>query len=361
MSDEITFETFTPESPENVINIDVPVQNQQDKTEDEGGTEPLEQPTEDATPATGVEQQGQLEAVQQEQVNTEPDYSEYIKSTTEGKFNSMEEILEALSGLEQEASSEYNFKDDYIKKAVDYYEKNGTLKPFLEAFQLDVDGMSHEELMRSKLRSEYSDLSDSAFQKLYQKEIVSKYNLSEEDNDPEDIEIGKQMLKRDAERIRQEYKTMQEQFLQPEQETSKVDESAELAENWSNIVDSSSVTQSILSDKAITIDIDGEDFNYEVENVNDMLEMTKDNSKFFNLFLNQNGEVDLNKWYKILAFAMEPDVYERSLVNHGKTLGVSDVEKELKNPEVKSTPTGTESSQDWATAFLSAALNQKRK
>ena len=354
MSDEVTFETFTPEPQESVINIDVPQQQEQSEEQNE--------PTAESTEVADENAAQPVEEAKKEENEELLEPADYIKNVTEGKYNSIEEVLEALSAREQEAPAEYGFKDDYIKKAVEYYEKNGTLRPFLEAFQADYDNMSHEDLMRSRLRSEYSELSDSAFQKLYQKEVIDRYNL-DEDNDPEDVEIGRQMLKRDAERIRQEYKTTQEQFLQPpaQPEAPVVDESAEMAANWSNIVDNSDATKGILSDKAISIDIDGEDFNYEVDNIDAMVEMTKDNSKFFNLFINQDGEVDLNKWYKILAFAMEPDVYERSLVNHGKTLGVSDVEKELKNPEVKSTPSGTESSQDWASAFLSAALNQKRK
>ena len=89
--------------------------------------------------------------------------------------------------------------------------------------------------------------------------------------------------------------------------------------------------------------------------------MTVDNSKFYNLFVKDNGELDLNKWYKVMAFALAPDVYEKSLVNHGKTQGVGQVENELKNPDTSKTPESPDSNLSFYDGFLQAAMNQKKK
>jgi hypothetical protein len=287
-----------------------------------------------------------------------PDFdpTEYVKTATNGRFSSLEELLE----IAEQDSPEPQFKDDFIKSAVEYYEKNGSLKPFLEAMQMDYDNMEPMELMRHKLRSEYSDLSESAFNKLYKREVIDKYNLDEDSYEEEDVELGKQLLKKDAESLRQQLKSEQSKFLEPENDGQ--DDSQQLAEQWASRVESDQLTQQLLQSKAVTIEVDGEEFNYEIENPQQVMEMTKDNSKFFNLFLNEEGEVDLSKWYKVVAFALEPDVYERSLLNHGKTVGVGDVERTLKNPEVPTAGSKSpQAAQDWTQAFLDAALNQKRK
>ena len=284
------------------------------------------------------------------------DPTEYVKTATNGRFSSLEELLEVA----ERDSPEPQFKDDFIKSAVEYYEKNGSLKPFLEAMQMDYDNMEPTELMRYKLRSEYSELSESAFNKLFKREVVDKYNLDEDSYEEEDVELGKQLLKKDAESLRQQLKSEQSKFLEPENDSQ--DDSQQLAEQWASRVESDSLTQQLLQSKAVTIEVDGEEFNYEIENPQQVMEMTKDNSKFFNLFLNEEGEVDLSKWYKVVAIALEPDVYERSLLNHGKTVGVGDVERTLKNPEVPAAGSKSpQSTQDWTQAFLDAALNQKIK
>lgn len=287
-----------------------------------------------------------------------PDFdpTEYVRTATNGRFSSLEELLE----LAEQDAPEPQFKDDFIKSAVEYYEKNGSLKPFLEAMQMDYDNMEPMELMRHKLRSEYSDLSETAFNKLYKREVIDKYNLDEDSYEEEDVELGKQLLKKDAESLRQQLKSEQSKFLEPKNDGQ--DDSQQLAEQWASRVESDQLTQQLLQSKAVTIEVDGEEFNYEIDNPQQVMEMTKDNSKFFNLFLNEEGEVDLSKWYKVVAFALEPDVYERSLLNHGKTVGVGDVERTLKNPEVPTAGSKSpQAAQDWTQAFLDAALNQKRK
>lgn len=339
MSDEVTFVPVSAEEPA-VINI--------------GGQNPPAEPA----PAPEVAPEPEPAAEPAPEVPAAPDFNptEYVKTATNGRFSSLEELLE----LAEKDAPAPQFKDDFIKSAVEYYEKNGSLKPFLEAMQMDYDNMEPMELMRHKLRSEYSDLSESAFNKLYKREVIDKYNLDEDSYEEEDVELGKQLLKKDAESLRQQLKSEQSKFLEPENDSQ--DDSQQLSEQWASRVESDSLTQQLLQSKSVTIEVDGEEFNYEIDNPQQVMEMTKDNSKFFNLFLNEEGEVDLAKWYKVVAFALEPDVYERSLLNHGKTVGVGDVERTLKNPEVPTAGSKSpQSAQDWTQAFLDAALNQKRK
>ncbi len=343
MSSEVTFEPIPAGEPA-IINIDGPA------------PEPAPAPAAEPAPAADPAPAPAEPAAGGGEPAPAFDPIEYVKSATNGRYSSLDELLE----LAEKDAPEPQFKDDFIKSAVEYYEKNGSLKPFLEAMQMDYDKMEPIELMRHKLRSDYSDLSETAFNKLFKREVVDKYNLDEDTYEEEDVELGKQLLKKDAESLRQQLKSEQSKFLEPEKDGQ--DDSLQLAEEWANRVQTDALTQQLLQSKAVTIDLDGEEFNYEIENPQQVMEMTVDNSKFFNLFLNEEGEVDLAKWYKVVAFALEPDVYERSLVNHGKTVGGGDVERTLKNPEVPAAGAkAPQAAQDWTQAFLDAALNQKRK
>jgi hypothetical protein len=345
MSEEVTFEPIPAGEPAE-INIGGPA------------PEPAPAPVPAAEPAPADIPPADTPSADAPPADTDStfDPTEYVRTATEGRFSSLDELLE----LVDQDAPEPSFKDDFIKSAVEYYEKTGTLKPFLEAMQTDYDALEPMELMRHKLRQEYSDLSNSAFEKLFRREVVDKYNLDEDQYEEEDVELGKQLLKKDAESLRQQLKSEQSKFLEPENDGQ--DDSLQLAEEWANRVSQDQLTQQLLETKAVTIEVDGEEFNYEIDNPQAVMDMTVDNSKFFNLFLNEGGEVDLAKWYKVVAFALEPDVYERSLLNHGKTVGVGDVERTLKNPETPvSASKAPQAAQDWTQAFLDAALNQKRK
>jgi len=352
MSD-VTFETVNQSQEPQEIIIGNPNAKEQEEPKEEVTEEVVSEETQpEVTEAPVVEQQS---ADNESNTDDGIDADAYVKETTGGRFETLDSLLESLN----EQPTAYEFKDDYIKKAVEYYEKNGNLLPFLEATKADYDGMAPEDLVRHNLRKEYSELSDSAFDKLYKQEVINKYKLDEDEFTDDEIELGKQLLQRDANRIKQTLLKEREEFLQPQQEVVQ-EEQTNFQEEWSNTVLQDSYTNNLLNEKSISIDVDGEAFNYEVDDPQSMIDMTVDNSKFFNLFLDKSGQVDLNKWYKVVAFAMEPDTYDKSLVNHGKTYGVTQVEQELKNPDTPKAPAAMDSNQDWREAFLSAAINQKR-
>ena len=60
--------------------------------------------------------------------------------------------------------------------------------------------------------------------------------------------------------------------------------------------------------------------------------MTLDQNKFFQLFSNDKGEIDFNRWYRVASYATDPDTYDQSLITHGIGLGQEKVVKDLKNP-----------------------------
>lgn len=256
-----------------------------------------------------------------------------------------------------------SFKDDFIKGAVEYYEKTGDLTPYLQAKTVDFTKMDDSEIMRRSLREQYPDVSEKAFERLYKQQVVDKYKLDAEEWGVEDADLGKELLRSEAEKLRQKYIEWQTGFRAPEpQPTSEVEEDQQALEaiaKFEQEVKTNPITRSILEAKRISIKSGDDEFNFEVPNADSLVDMTLDNNKFFQQFAAEPGQLDYSKWYKTIAYSQNPEQFERALINFGKTLGRSEVTKEIKNPSTA--PVGdvpTESTGDFTTGLLQAFANR---
>lgn len=256
---------------------------------------------------------------------------------------------------EEEAPS-YNFKDDFIKGAVDYYEKTGDLTPYLQAKLVDYDGAADEEIMRHDLRDQYPSLSEKAFEKLYKQQVTEKFKLDPDQWDDDDIDLGKELLKSEATKLRSKYQEWQKGFKAPEPAPDNTaEENQRMLQDFEKTVRTNDVTRGILDSKRIAIKTADGDFNYEVPSTNELLDMTINNDKFFSQFSAGDGKLDYAKWYKTAAYSQNPELFEKALVNYGKTLGREEMSKDIKNPSsgmVGDIP--TEGSGDFTTGLLQA-------
>lgn len=257
----------------------------------------------------------------------------------------------------KEAAREYKFKDDFIKNVVEFYEKTGDITPYLQAKLVDFNSMSDEDIMRRNLREQYADLSDKAFDRLYKTQVVDKFKIDADEWGEEDSELGRELLKSEASKIRNQYLDWQNNFKAPDQEVGQEsnDEAVEQLRRFEQEVKSNPYTKSLLEAKKISIKTSDGEFNYELPEANSLLDMTIDNDKFFSQFANPDGQLDYNRWYKTAAYSQNPEMFEKSLINYGKTLGRSEVTKEIKNPSTASVgDVPTESSGDFMTGLLQA-------
>lgn len=261
---------------------------------------------------------------------------------------------EATQEAPKETSAEYKWKDDFIKKAVEYYEKTGDLTPYLQAKTVDFTAMTDEDILRRNLREQYADLSDKAFDRLYKQQVTDKYKLDADEWGEEDSQLGRELLKVEASKVRNQYMEWQKNFSAPEPEIQN-DQTAEIMAQFEQEVKNSELTKSILEGKKISIKTSDGEFNYEIPQADQLVDMTLNNDKFFGLFADAQGKLDYAKWYKTAAYSQNPELFEKSLINYGKTLGRSEVTKEIKNPstsQVADVP--TESSGDFTTGLLQA-------
>lgn len=323
---------------ENVINLDELLPN---------NAETQESTVRDITPASEqvvsenaeTETEGTDDSIEDEPSNEETQITD--ESITEGSGESFTEEEESYPEAEAPEEpvyettpepTEYKFKDDFIKKAVEYYETYGTLTPFLEATSKDYDSLSDVDILRINFDKENQDLSEKARTKLFDKEL-EKYNLDAFDED--DLELGNALLKRDASKLRNNLKQEQSQFLQsiqPQQEEvlpefSQEDIAAQQQEARQAI---NAGISGVVKNNLIKIESNGEGINYQIGDTEKVVDYALDSSKFLSTFA-KDGQVDWDKWTKVVAFAENPTQFIGELIKHGKSLGRKAMEAELKN------------------------------
>ncbi len=245
-------------------------------------------------------------------------------------------------------------QDEFLKKAIIYRKENGNLTPFIEAATKDWDKISHDQLVMDDLKKQYSkSLSPEKAEKLAKSEFNKRFSfkedelLSEEEN-AELAELNSIKLESEGERIRNERKAEQKQFMDS---VKPIDRNAEIAkiskereesdrkefEAFKNQIESSPVMAKLFSDKKIVIGANGNSFNYTV-NPDAIKEQTLDTNKFYGQFWD-GDKFNQEKWNRVAAYSLDPLAYDAALINHGRSLGTKDiVEKELENADDKNRP-----------------------
>lgn len=320
---------------------DQEVNSQESTTETNQETQTVETTQEVAQESA----KGETTEAAPQQTSTEPEVvkpltkesSFDINATVKEKsgFNSLDDLMGELTKLREAATQpQISLKDDFIKQAVDYYNQTGDLTAYLEAKLVDYNKLGDEEILKRSLREQYPTISDRALSLLYQEQVVDRYKLDPDRFEEMQVEVGKELLAAEAARLRSQYIEKQNRFKAPEpQATSNQDNTSRVdLEAWLNTVKADTATQKLVTDKNVVINYNNEQFSYEVESPQALIDMTVDNTKFFSSFLREDGSVDLQKWYRVLNYANDPETFERSLIAHGKTLGEEDIVTRRKNP-----------------------------
>ena len=77
--------------------------------------------------------------------------------------------------------------------------------------------------------------------------------------------------------------------------------------------------------------IPGQPINFEVSNIDSMVDYAVDTTKFLQKFSDKDGNVDWGLWSRTIAYLENPDGFVKELVNYGKSLGRKSIEAEIKN------------------------------
>lgn len=253
-------------------------------------------------------------------------FEDIFKEKTGGKFESLEKLLSDFEGLRNvKAFADKASKNDFIKNAVDYYDKNGTLYPYLEAKAVDYDKMSDEDVLRKNFKKENPEYSEKVFEKLFRQEMA-KYELNEEDADPEDIEILNEKKKVRAARLRSQYKEEQQKFFEPE---NNVDVEAQ-KKAFVDQISAAQDVKNLFSSKKLNFDIGGKSQDIVVDNPEDIFHAMIDERKLFENFSNKDGGLDFQKIFRVYYHALKGDDYDKNLIEIGR----KSLEDELKNAKI---------------------------
>ena len=332
-----------------------------------GGSTPegVEQPQEE------VYEEPTLEAAEapsevEESYDSGEDYQtieEFISSETDGAFNSWDELVDAYNEIVDQMDGqgvETEGLDDFMKGALEYYRETGDLSKYAEVKSVNYDEMSDIDLMRRSLRAQYSDVSDKNFERLFQREVVDKYKLDADRYDSDEVELGEELLASEASKLRQSFKDEQMQFIPPQRQEQRDADAAQ--EQWTQIVGESPSTDYLFNNREIVVDWDGEQFSYEVDDPEFLAKTAVDARNFFQIFQDDSGNVDLDHWYRVVQYAMEPQTFERALINFGRSMGSESGVNGLKNPSTSAPNTSaTSSMSEGALGLLKAFAERGRK
>ncbi len=271
------------------------------------------------TEAQITEQQPETGQENVQQQNAAP---EFPAERFGGRFSSWDEVDRYIN-----TPQEPKYKDDFIKKVVEKYESDGTLEDFFKAHSTDWDKMDDIETLKTDFfeKEMATGLDKKVVEKLWNNKL-REYNVDPDSVDAEDLEVNLAILARDAKRVREEMKKKQQEYLQPKAQSEQID-----VNRVRKVVESLPETQKLKSDKKLVFDINGTPFNFAVDNVDNIVESLVDENVFRQVFIS-NNKVDADRYMKAMAFGANPDAMIKAFVDHGRTLGRQEIEKELKNP-----------------------------
>lgn len=229
--------------------------------------------------------------------------------------------------------------DDFEIDLLKYKAETGDVTPYLEAKTVDYSKFTDEQIMRHDLRKQYKGMSDKAFELLYEKKVNEQFNLDAEVHGEAAAELGRELLKFEADKIRQREIEAQKKFKAPEK---PVDDTAQrqkqeqekMIEEYKSYVNDNPATKTLLTDKRLVYGNGETAFNYAVE-PKSLVETALNPNLLFNDLVDKNGNADLAKMYKAKAYIANMEQVEKMLIEHGKKLGAKEEFEKLENPSKK--------------------------
>ena len=264
----------------------------------------------------------------------------------DGKFSSWDEVKNALNSPKQE-SPKY---DEFLQKVIDKYTTDGSLEDFFKAYSVNYDNLPDEEILKRNFSKQYDGLEQKIIDKLWEKE-KSKYTIDPEEYPEEEVEVGKALLKRDADRLRTQFKEEQQKYIQPQRQQVDINQLQQTVLGMPEV-------QKLRSDRKLTLEVDGQAINYELSDPDFVVNTMVDDAPFYNLFMD-NGKVNPSKWASVVEFARNPQAVLKAVLDQGKTLARAEIEAELKNSKLPSaTPQTASAPGDFKSQLLQAFVER---
>lgn len=327
----------------------------------------VEQTTETVDEITEtVEEETQEQEESTEVVESEEE--EFVTSVVTKKdiVEEQEEIVEEKKQPEAttktKPKAKVTYRDEYHAALNKYISENETysVEEFNRKYNGLPSGISDLEIVKAKFFSDPANdgIPQRTLAKMFDIELEKYQGL--DSDDPDERQIAEGRLKREAnmylmqlesEKVafREAYKADTEQeiefdgeFDQPEvvQEKTEAELQAEreaLSKHYKSLIDP------IIGDGFLTLkDKEGE-VKIPISNPDSIIEAAIDPVKFLqSLILDKDGNVSLERFVEVVAFANDKNLYNSTLIKYSKGLGTKNIVAEIKNtaPIVGNKPNG---------------------
>lgn len=245
-------------------------------------------------------------------------------------INNETETLKARIAELEKALSLQPKLDPFIENLVSTYLSGGDLSPYLSAKTTDFDKMSDEEVYKINLRKQYDTLDEATFDLVYASRL--KQFLPDPDSATEtELATGKALLKAETAKIRGELKKEQEKFLAPISPEKQREELQKIEQ----AIYQDAATVSLVSTQKLQVKVGDSTVFVGVPDPKPMVASTLDpQENFFNYFMDQaTQKPDLAKWYEVVAYAQNPELFKKLIYDAGVASGKKDVTSTLINPD----------------------------
>ena len=266
------------------------------------------------------------EEIESEEEDEEQDKEFNVYDFTDGVFESTEDL---------KRTSELLKANPELKEMLSFYEENGTLLPYLQATQVNVDEISDIDILRESFKLENADLNLSAseMEELFREDVLSRFPVNDEDESRS--RIAKIRLKKESAKARSEMKKEQEKLRLPiERDAIKeFEESQKKAEQQLDNQKNKLGYQIRKEIKDGKIDIKLDDTNFVKMNVSPkkLTSMLK-NLQSVDIFQDSKGNFDLRR----MALAANPDAFISAVSQTFRAEGKKEfINDELKNRKPK--------------------------
>jgi len=238
----------------------------------------------------------------------------------------MSDVTELKSRLENPAPVTH--QDPFIQSIIDAHKRGENVGDFVKKATTDYNSMAPDVVAKMRLGSQLGvkgEKLDEMFDIMYKR----GENYSEEETRQMEI----QMLK-DANDYR---KVLIENQNSEKNETPKEEVLDE--EQFRQLVNSQNETSSLLEGKKVSLNIGDNEFGFEVDDPQAIVDQAVNGEKFFEQFTKDN-KIDYNKFYLVAAFAQNPEGFVNAVLTQGKSIGTENILDVIKNP---SSPNGSPS------------------
>lgn len=266
----------------------------------------------------------------------------------DGSEMNASDLLEKYSEAKQELDKIKG--DEFLNRFVDYYKNGGDPEEFLKKATVKWDNVNDVQLMKMQFDADNSDLDEEARQIIFERELVSKYGINPDgtydDENSREAKVGKQLLKRDAQKLRSTFAEDQKKFMLPQSKSTQQQQ-----------FDPNTIREELFKDKELeslvknkTVPV-GDGFAYEAD-PNKVIGMMSNTSEFWNVFKKPDGTWDKAAMAKVFAFALDPKGYDDHILKLGQDAGSENYIKEQRNTVEKGRARVVDKSTDTSTPFV---------